>query len=165
MTRLRKTALVLAGYAIAPAAAFLLVGIAALLEPAAGQGGMQAFGDLLLFLGLTGLFALIPTALALWFLRPVTWFWTLLTIACALLAATGPAAALLFPRLHEPALPQFLALVRLLGAPLLALAFLAVALIAPARRPRRVLLAATALEAAVSAYAFVSLLIVGRWLL
>ncbi len=165
MSKLRKASLVLAGYGIAPVAAALVDYLLTSIERANDPGGMAAFGDLLFFLGLTGLFALIPTALALYLLRPVALFWTLLAIACAALAATGPVAAILAPRLQAPDLPQFLALTRALGAPLIALGFLIVALIAPARGPRRVLLAAMALEGVTGAYVFFSLLVVGRWIL
>ena len=165
MSKFRKMGLVLAGYLIAPVAAALIDYLLASIEAANDPGGMAAFGDLLFFLGLTGLFALIPTALALYFLRPVALFWTFLAIACAALAATGPVAAILAPRLQAPDLPQFLALMRALGAPLIALGFLVVALIAPTGGARRILLAAMALEGATGAYVFFSLLVIGRWIL
>jgi hypothetical protein len=165
MTKLQKTALVGAGYLLAPIAAFVIATLAGSLEGARDQGGMQAFGDLLLFAGFTVVLALIPTAFALYFLRPVATFWTCLPVACIALAATGPVAAIIVPRMQDTTLLQFFGLMRLLGAPLLAFGFLVVALIAPARRARRVVLAAMALEGAVGAYVFFSLLVVGRWLL
>ena len=94
--------MVLAGYAaallVASVGTYVLTRITASPDAA---GGMQAFGDLMGFLGLFGFLALFPTAMALYFLRPVEKFWSLFSGASLALAATGPVFALLIGRRHE----------------------------------------------------------------
>jgi hypothetical protein len=131
---------------------------------------MAAAGELFLFLGLFGLFALVPTALALWFLRSVRIFWTVFAVLSLVFAITGPVAAIAVPRTLEfqglDFLPLgLLALLRVLGTPLLCLGFLVTAFIAPNGRPRRALLAVAASEGAVGMYAIFCLAVAGRWLL
>jgi hypothetical protein len=74
LRRFYKWGLVLTGYVAALLAAFAICYVRAVVmqadSPQDASGGMQAFGDLVLFLGLFGFFALFPTALALYFLRP-----------------------------------------------------------------------------------------------
>ena len=53
---------------------------------------MHAFGDLLLGLAVVGTLALGPFGLALYWLRPVERFWTLLAWGAVLLVLTGPLA-------------------------------------------------------------------------
>lgn len=161
-----KAGLVLAGYA----AAFILACVGFVLlraDPSLpdNQGGMAAFGEFLLFCGLWSILSLAPTALWLVFLRPYPRFWRVFAVACLLLAATGPVAALMMGPALAPAwvLLHFLALLKVLGAPVLALGLLVCAAIAPLRRARLTLLGAAGLEAATAAYAFVSLFILQRW--
>ena len=171
MKRFSKTGVVLAGYAGALLVTWAVFYIYVLMRKDTGQasGGMQAFGDLLLFVGLFGLLALIPTALALYFLRPFERFWSAFSIASLALAATGPVAALLMgrvPQSHWAALVVgFFGLLKVLGAPLLGLAFVICAVIAPTGRSRWRLVAAAGIEFAVGAYAFFCLLVLGHWLL
>lgn len=165
-----KAALVVGGYLVA-----LLLTVAAgvlllVIDTGRGSGGMQAFGDMLLLLGLFGFLCVFPTALALYFLRPVAVFWTVLAIASLAFASTGPLAAGLVPHLGSSdrslvMLLGFLGLLRILGAPLVCLAFLTCAVFAPARRPRRAELVAAFLEGGVSIYVFVSLFVFHHWLL
>jgi len=130
---------------------------------------MQAFGDLLLFLGMFGGLSLIPTGLALFFLRKSLRFWTVFSILCLAFACTGPVAAVLV----QPSwgAMEIVKIPRILGAPLFCLAFLISAVLAPPSswRPRaltrRLFLVAAAIEAAVSAYAFLCLFILQHWLL
>jgi len=164
----RKIVLVLAGYAAAFALAcigFLILRVDPSLPD--NQGGMAAFGDLMLFAGLLAILSLVPTALALIFLRPHAGFWRVLSVLCLLLAATGPLAAMMMGRVLPAAWfwVELLSLLKVLGAPVLALGFLIFAAIAPSRRPRLILLLAAALEAATAAYAFLCLIILKRWLL
>jgi hypothetical protein len=66
-----KLSLVLGGYIVACLVAYGAVYINDLLmDPAVlqGSGGMSAFGDLILFVGVFGVFALLPTGLGLFFL-------------------------------------------------------------------------------------------------
>jgi hypothetical protein len=71
MSKLAKLSLVIAGYVLACLAAGGVVSIyQRFTQSAAAQAsaGMSAFGDLLLFIFLFGVFALLPTGLGLYFL-------------------------------------------------------------------------------------------------
>jgi len=169
VSRASKLGLVLGGYVAAPVAAFALVWMRSMLLPAdpdEASGGMQAFGDLLLFFGLWFLFSLVPTALALFWLREFPRLWMALAIAALIFAATGPVAAALVQRTDDPlgAAAGLLGLPRVLGAPLLAVGFAVCALIAPTGRARGVMLAAAAIEGAVGVYMVLCLFVLGRWL-
>jgi hypothetical protein len=170
MNRNSKLGVVLAGYA----AALLVAGVAnyvldRLNTSPDASGGMQAFGDSLRFLGLFGFLALVPTALALYFLRSSERFWRVFSIGCLALAATGPVAAVMLGGNHEsPWAGLFFGLfgvLRALGAPLLGLGFLVCAAIAPSWRSRRLLIPAAGIEFAVSAYAYYCLWFLGHWAL
>jgi hypothetical protein len=168
MTRLSKLGVVLAGYV----AAFLVASVAFYVltrfrvQPDA-SGGMQAFGDSLLFIGLFAVLALVPSALAFYFLRPFPNFWTALSVASMALAVTGPVAAAMVGRTQKSPgaelLFGFFGLLRILGAPVLGFGFLISAVIAPRGRSRWVLVSAAVIEVAVSAYAFYCLLVLGHW--
>jgi hypothetical protein len=166
MNRLLKLALVLVGYIAAlllTCAFFYVRGLLTRNDTSQASAGMQAFADLILFVGMFGFLSLVPTALALYFLRSWEKFWTVFSFACLAFAATGPVAAALIQR--NWAIIGFLGLPRVLGAPLLCLAFLISAVIAPPRCSRWPLLAAAALEGAVGAYAFFCLFVLRHWLL
>ena len=98
MNALVKIGTVLAGYVVAVlgANAAVEVRIAHTSGPdAQASAGMYAFGDGLLFIAVFGAAALVPTGLALWFLRPCRWFWVVLSVAALAVAITAiPAAAL-----------------------------------------------------------------------
>jgi hypothetical protein len=118
---------------------------------------MFAFGDMLAFLVVFALAAVPPTVTALFLLRSRPGFWMPLAIAALILAATSVAALLIhlgetFPGPDAPqrAWPAY-ATLRLLLAPLCALAFLLAGILAPVRRARLALMAAAALEIAVLA--------------
>jgi len=138
-------------------------------DPSQASGGMQAFGDLLFLAGLFGFLSILPTALALYFLRQSEKFWTVLSIASVALAATGPLAAATIRSLDRSnssfALLGFFQLLRVLGAFLLGLGFLVAAVFAPFRRARVLLLVSAGFEGVVSAYAFYCLFVLGHWLL
>ena len=97
MKALIKIALVLAGYvaAVLLASAAVAVRIANTSGPdAQASAGMYAFGDGLVFIAVFSAVALVPTGLALWFLRPCRRFWMVLSVAVLVVAAMGlPAAA------------------------------------------------------------------------
>ena len=120
---------------------------------------MYAFGDTYLFITVFGLLALVPTGAALYFLRPYRPFWTVLSALGLCVAATGVAAAALFAIGSDAAAPSALAawadvsVLRILLAPILAPAFLVVAVLSPYRAPRVALLTATVMELAVIAFA------------
>ena len=170
MSRSYKLVVVLAGYAaallVACAIFYVLTRIKASQD---ANGGMQAFGDSLLFLGLLGFFALMPTALALYFLRQSAKFWPWFSVACLALATTGPVAALMMGRPQQAPwavlVVGFFGLLKVLGAPLLGVGFLICAVLSPIRRSRWVLLGAAMIEFAVSAYALFCLFVLGHWVL
>lgn len=75
MSKLTKLSLVIGGYVLACVAAGGAVSVYQwFTQSAAAQAsaGMSAFGDLLLFLFLFGMFALVPTGLGLYFLLRLT---------------------------------------------------------------------------------------------
>jgi len=155
-----KVGVVAIGYivAILIAAAAVAIRVANTSGPdAQASSGMYAFGDALLFVAVFGISALVPTAAALFFLRPYRRFWTLLSAVGLAVAVTGVTAATLF-EVGRHAAPSALAtwdglsVLRILVAPLLALTFLVCAVVSAQRAPRFALLAATVMEAAVSAY-------------
>lgn len=125
------------------------------------SSGMYAFGDLLLFIAMFSALALLPTGLALYFLRPFEKFWTVLSVASLAVAVTGLCAA--FVIVLSPAQPPesfwnilaVIGVLRVLLAPPLATVFALSAWVAPNRRSRRLLLAATVIEGSVGAYAFI----------
>lgn len=124
---------------------------------AQASSGMYAFGDAVLFVAVFGVSALVPTAAVLFFLRPYHRFWTVLSTFGLGIAVTGLAAVALFAtgRSAGPSPIATLAafsVLRILVAPLLALAFLMCTAFSPYRFPRWALLATTASEVAVSAY-------------
>jgi hypothetical protein len=145
-------------------AAFLVASVVVAIHVASTSGpdaqassGMYAFGDALLFLAVFGVSALGPTGAALFFLRPYRRFWTVLAALGVAVAVTGVTAAILFAvGRHATSSPLAtwagLAVLRILVAPLLALTFLVCTIFAPYRSPRVSLLAATVIEAGVSAY-------------
>lgn len=155
-----KVGVVAGGYiaALLVAVAAVAVRLATTSGPdAQASSGMYAFGDALLFVAVFGVAALVPTGAALVFLRPFRPFWTVLSAVGLGVAVTGLAAVTLFAvGRHAPPSPLAtwagLSVLRILVAPLLALTFLVCAVFSPYRVPRVPLLAATGMEAAVSAY-------------
>jgi hypothetical protein len=160
MRPLAKVSLVAGGYVGALLVALAVVAFRVVTTSgpeAQASSGMYAFGDFLLFVNVFGVLSLVPTVAVLYFLRSYRPFWTALAVVAIILAVTGAAAAVVFAAgRHETssALAAWtaLAVLRILGAPLFAVGWLACGLMAPARGPRRALLAAVLLEAAVSAY-------------
>jgi hypothetical protein len=159
---LTKLAVVAAGYV----AAFLIASAAVGVRLANTRGpeaqassGMYAFGDLALFVAVFGVVALAPTGAALFFLRPYRQFWTVLSVLGLGVAVTGLAAVALYAIGRNAATPSPMAtwaglsVLRILIAPLLALVSAVCTALSPYRLPRLALLAATLMEAAVSAYA------------
>jgi hypothetical protein len=152
-----KVGLVAAGYL----GAFVLASAVVTAHIAATSGAdrqlysvMFGFGDDLLFLAVFGVAAVVPFGTALFFLRPYPSFWRLLSVTALVLAATAGAMFFIHvaPRPSDgpspaAALLALAGLLRTLISPFLALACLVATVIAPSRRPRLALLAATAVEA------------------
>ena len=147
-----KVLLVAAGYLAALADAFGVVGIhiAATYGPETqASGGMSAFGDSVLFLGVFAVAAMPASGAALYFLRPFHTLWHIGSVAALAIATTGigafatylsPLSAHMAPWLGE------WSPLRILLAPLLAMAFLLSGLIAPTRPSRLALLCASLIE-------------------
>ncbi len=161
MSTLVKASVIACGYAGAflLASAVVAVRVAATSGPVAqASSGMYAFGDAVVFVGVFGVAALVPTGGALFFLSSFRTFWTVLASFGVAVACTGVVAAVLYAvgRGAAPSLIATLAMVsvlRILIAPLLALTFLVCTVFAPRRTPRFAFLAATLMEASVSTYA------------
>jgi hypothetical protein len=120
------------------------------------SSGMSAFSDALLFLALFGAAAVPPTGAALYFARPYHAFWRALSVAAIAITTTGLAAVgVLFADWVSGAsagapLESWspYAVLRILVAPLVALAFLLSGLFAPLRPAKVILWGATFIEAA-----------------
>ena len=105
MKQLVKVGAVLAGYV----AAFLVADAALYLRELQTQGdpavqasaGMYAFGDFILFIEVFGVSAILPTVLALWFLRRFERFWLVFSLGCMTVAITGLAATVIVILAHN----------------------------------------------------------------
>jgi hypothetical protein len=120
-------------------------------------GAMYAFGDTLVFLAVFGLLSLVPTALALFFLRRARGFWVAASAVALLIAGTSVAALGLVaigPRHASPGLNPWTAIAvpRIFVAPLLMAFFGLSTLLAPEARFRWLLGGATAIECVSSIY-------------
>jgi uncharacterized protein YybS (DUF2232 family) len=160
MRTLAKVGVVVGGYvaAVLVASAAVAIRLARTSGPEAqAESGMYAFGDLVLFVAIFGVAALVPTGAGLFFLRPYRRVWTVLSILGLGVAITGLAAVVLFA-VGRHAAPSplatwaSLAVLRILLAPLLALVALVCAVLSPYRFPRLALLSVAVAEVAVSAY-------------
>jgi hypothetical protein len=161
-----KLAVVAAGYVGAFLAALAIVAlyVAATSGPdRQASGGMYAFGDSLLFLGVLGVAAVPATAAGLFFLRPYLPFWRVLAFGGVAFAATGLAAlgvcvaaraADAGPSLHSW---SAFAVLRILVAPVVALAFLVSGALAPRPAARFALCAAMASETLIFVYWLIQL--------
>jgi hypothetical protein len=156
-----KFGLVAAGYV----GAFVVAAAVAMLNAAWTAGpdrqassGMFAFGDSLLFLAVFGVAAVPPTGAGLFLLRPYHSFWRVLAVAALVVAGTGLASLGVCLMVRTPGASPVVrswsafAVLRILVAPLVALAFLVSGAFAPLRPARIALCAATISEAAVFAY-------------
>jgi hypothetical protein len=160
-----KIGLVITGYVIALLIAYAVLAmyIAATSGPDRhASGGMFAFGDILLFLAVFGVAAVPPTGAALFFLRPYRSFWVALSITALVLAATAIAALIDYVATRTAEAGSVvhdwsaLAVLRIIVAPLFALAFFLAVFFAPNRFSRVVLLVAAIVEATV--FAFIALI-------
>lgn len=164
-----KLAIVLAGYASAFVASGLAVAVYdRRFTPADNQamGGMIAGGEMMYGCAVFGLVSIVPTGLALWFLRGSRKFWAAFSAAGLAFAVIGLAAVLtpLVARRAMVSLPALvlvglLGLVQMLGSPLWIAGFLLFAALAPARELRRRMLLAAAIEIVVAACALVHFLV------
>ncbi|MBK7972969.1 MAG: hypothetical protein IPK07_06695 [Deltaproteobacteria bacterium] len=163
MRLVAKLALIVGGYVAAFAVASAVVAVRIALTrnapDAIASSGMYAGGDLLLFLGVFGAVALVPTGAALLSARAAPWFGPWLGGAAVATALSGTFAWLAYVQPLGRADPRgwlsiagALAVLRLLGAPLVASGLAFAALAAPSRGSRRAVMMALAVEALLCLY-------------
>jgi len=155
MKSLFKIILVVAGYVAAFVIASVVVGlyVAATNGPdRQTSGGMFAFGDSILFLGICAIAAIPATGAALFFLRPYPLIWRLFAAGALgiVLIGLGDLVDFLVPQ--NVTTDSFLGLwsmaspLRIFLAPPWAIAFFLCALFAPTRFTRLAFLSAAAIE-------------------
>jgi len=160
MSRWLQFGLVLAGYFLAGVASVIVVAVYdRRFSPVDNQamGGMIAGGEMMLGGAVFALVSLVPTGLALWFLRGNQRFWSAFTAIGLAFAIAGLAAVLttLVARggmSEGPALALFgfFGIVQMLGSPLWIGGFLVFAALAPPGGLRRRMLIATTIEVVVA---------------
>jgi hypothetical protein len=155
-----KAGMVVGGYVLAALIAFGVVALyVALTDTPDRQAsiGIYAFGDSLLFLGVFGMAAALPTGAALYFLRPHPSFWRVLSVAGPAVVATGLAACVLYLMARGAPSASVLgawanvAVLRILSGPLVVVALILSGVFAPGRSTRLTLLVAGGVEAALFA--------------
>ncbi|MEO8029392.1 MAG: hypothetical protein ABI765_01020 [Gemmatimonadota bacterium] len=142
-----KVGLVLGGYLIAGLIATAVVAVYIAMTSSPDRqvyGAMYDFGDSLLFLGVFGVAATVPTGAALIFLRSYPRFWQTISVFALAIAATGVAAVIIFLMARHAAVGPAatgsatsvwasVAVLRILIAPLFALTFCVAGGFAPER--------------------------------
>ena len=153
-----KAAIVVGGYVAAILLAFGVVMIHVAQMSAADRdaaAGMYGFGEALLFIAVFGVVSIIPTGLALVFLRQSRRFWIALAVVALAVASTGlaeVAVTVLAPQSINPW--AMLAFPRIFMSPFLGAAFGVSALVAPGMGSRWTLFGAAAMEGVSSVYGF-----------
>lgn len=150
-----KAGIVTLGYVLAFGAggvASHLYNVQMAAKPYDTSGGMYAAGEAMTGLSVFLVAALVPTLLALWFLRGNTMMWQGIAVASLAFAGVGLIAVLrplvVQGPLESPTVMvlELVRLTQLLGVPLWTGAFILFALLAPARPARRLLRTAIGLE-------------------
>lgn len=140
-----KVGIVFAGFVVAFAIAWLAVEVrqrATQGPDAQAASGMYAAGDAMLGVAVFGVVALVPIALALYWLRPVARFWSALVVGAVVVQLTGwTALAATILAIHSQSMWIFWALVRIGLMPLIALTLVTCALFAPKPQHRALLVA------------------------
>lgn len=121
------------------------------LPPAEASGGMAAFGDFLLFVGVFSLAAIVPTALLFRMLQSSPAFWIVWSSVAALLTATGLVAGVAYVtpsliRAQQFQMIHTIAPLRVLGAVPLAIGFILSAVLAPQRGTKKIFLGCAGVE-------------------
>ena len=132
---------------------------------------MVAFGDTLLCLGIVSVMMLFPTMLALYFLRPYKNLWFAFAIACLVFALTGPAVEIANTAIsasgnyNNPAADvlSLIGILHVFGAPLFLIGFIIFAVLAPAGRPRLLMLLSAGMEILTGIYVVVNLVLFSRF--
>jgi len=169
MNRWIKLGIVLAGYVLAFVTSFFMTALYDReFSPEDNQtmGGMIAGGEMMYSSAVFLLLSLVPTALALWFLRSSRRFWSAFSSAGLIFAIVGLAAVLAAPatigltdRVPLLLFVGLLSIVQMLGSPLWILSFALFAALAPAHDLRRRMLAALVIEFAIAAYGLIHFLL------
>lgn len=155
-----KAALVAAGYLLAILATCLALSIYYVATDGPDRqasSGMYSFADGLLFLAVFGLASIPASCAALYFLRQVQRFWSALAFVALSIATTGLVALYAYfvrpSAVADSVLYMMVILwpIRVLFAPLLAVAFFISGLFAPSRSSRFAIFVAAAMEALVFA--------------
>ena len=168
MFTLTRPRIVILGYVAAFVVALAAFCVLTMIEDPLTSGVMNDFGNLILCGALFGFLSIIPSGLALYYLRPFPKFWSVLGAVSVAFAITGPLAAVMLRRFDGPGwqgMVGFFSLMRMFGAPVLAAAFVVGAIIAPRWKVRWALLSSSAVECVVAGYAFVCLFVLKHWLL
>lgn len=161
MRPVAKVAVVIGGYVVAIVIASITVTVWRRLTDTAdaqAAGGMYAFGDTLMFFFTFAVAAIPASGAALYFLRPVRVFWTILATIAIAIASTAVAAGLAYAFARTSAWGAF-SVLRIFATFGFAIAFLVATLFAPRAGARWALLAATATEAAVGAYGVIAIFV------
>lgn len=150
-----------AGYIAALVIAFAAIYALRVIVPPTND--MRDFADAFRFVFLVGLFSLVPTGLAFYWLRHVTWLWYGAVAIAFAFVIIGALTEYAMRQLAPGPLGGYITLGTLivLGSPLLVLAFLLAGLIAVSHRVRIGLFAAAALETLICANYYVRL-VIGR---
>jgi hypothetical protein len=156
MKKMTKIGLVLAGYILALAGAFLAAYLDDLMTAQfqAQSPGMVAGGEMILFIAVFAFLSVFPTALVLFSLRSVENFWNIFSVLGLGLALTGPPAecfmiavrTFTFWPHNGWAIFIFIAMLRVFGSVILGFGFLFFAFITQYKRPRRWLLIAAGID-------------------
>ena len=156
MRHAKRVVLVLAGYGLALVASTLAVALYdRRFTPNDNQtmGGMIAGGEMMLGGAVFLLVALLPTGLALWYVRQSRTFWSVFTGVGLTFAVTGLASALAVfgirgstGRLGPMDLVGLFGIVQMLGSPLWIGGFVLFAILAPAPDLKRRMLIAVVIE-------------------
>lgn len=118
---------------------------------APASSGMFAFGDLLLGLAVFAAVAGVPFGLALYWLRPVALFWTLLAAAAVVFALTGPVGVLVSLSPYPDSFVGPVGMLRVWLMPPAALTLGLCGLFAPRGKPRWILIVAGLTEGVIAA--------------
>jgi hypothetical protein len=125
------------------------------------SGGMYAGGELMASLAAFAIVALVPTSMALWFLRRHTGFWNAVAILSVGFASVGLVAVLVSmvtngtPRGAPLMVVELLGLSQLLGAPFWCAAFILFTVMAPTREIRSRMSLAVVMEVVIGVFAFI----------
>lgn len=164
---MKAAASVILGFAASVAVATAAVWLRAFLFPlptAEASGGMAAFGDFLLFVGVFSLSAIFPTALLLRRLQGSSAFWIVWSSVALVLTVTGlvAGAAYFAPSLmrsRQHPMIHMLAPLRVIGAVPLVIGFMLSALLAPQRGTKKIFLGCAGVEFVTFAMALLKMVI------